>query len=223
MDWLITIVIVSLIIYGVSKRKKTENKENEFETELSPTGKKENHSFLTAGIIVVIVILIVVGYYIHETRMPPTNYMRTENSAVSEGKILKSEQWSEYSESDEFESVEFAKLKNFPARYNGKRIQMFGVSLGTEKGMAFGENTYTIRVFNPNQFSAFSDDPYKDGSLVFTISESLFEKVLDSIGERYSMACNLYTSEIYEWKNKDAFGYYKTNYVARIIGVECLE
>lgn len=223
MDWLITIIIVSLIIYGISKRKKTENKENEFETELSPTGKKENHSFLTAGIIVVVIVLCVVGYYMYKARFMPANYIYSEYNAVSESKLLKSEQWYEYAESDKFETVDFAKLKNFPARYNGKRIKLLEISLWTKKGKSFGENIYTIRVFNPKQFSAFSDDPYEDGSLVFTISESLFEKVLDNIGEKHSGNFNLYTSEIYEWKNKDAFGYYKTNYVARIIGVECLE
>lgn len=96
MDWLITIVIVSLIIYGVSKRKKTENKENEFETELSPTGKKEKHSFLTAGIIVVVIVLCVVGYFTHRVRLIPANYTRSEYTPITERKILRTEQWYEY-------------------------------------------------------------------------------------------------------------------------------
>lgn len=122
---------------------------------------------------------------------------------------------------EEIQTVEFTRLKNFPSRYEGKKIKLLDTAISSRIGKKFNDS-YTIRVSSVNQSSSFSDEPYEDGSLFFIISESLLEKLMDRVAAGYVGYFNVYTDTIYTYTEKKPYMDDKTFYVAKIISLECL-
>jgi len=126
------------------------------------------------------------------------------------------------SNTDEIETVEFTRLKNFPSRYEGKKIKLLDTAISSKVGKKFNGD-YRIEVSTLNQSSYFLDEPYEDGKLFFVISESLLEKLMDKVAAGYVGYFNVYTDKIYPYiEGKSYWDDKKTFYVAKIVSLECL-
>lgn len=122
---------------------------------------------------------------------------------------------------DEIETVEFTRLKNFPSRYNGKKIKLLDTAISSKIGKKFNGD-YRITVNSVNQSSYFYEEPYEDGSLFFVISEELVEKLMDRVAAGYVGYFNVYTDTIYSYTDSQPYLADKTYYVAKIVSLECL-
>lgn len=122
--------------------------------------------------------------------------------------------------SEEIETVEFARLKNFPSRYDGKKIKLNDTAISSQRGKIFKDGYYRMSVSSINQSAYFLDNPYEDGSLFFIISESMLEKLMDIVEAGYVGYFNVYTDTIYKYVKHEQYSDGKTYYVAKIIGLE---
>lgn len=123
----------------------------------------------------------------------------------------------------EYETVEYSRLRNFPARYKGKKIKLKYIRLsptGIEREKKMNGNYYPIWVSGIYASDPFPGDPYEDGALFFIIGENLLDKLMDNVqgGVGYF---NIYTDKIYEYIKKD-YRTDKIQYIAKIVSLEQL-
>lgn len=139
-------------------------------------------------------------------------YLELAKSEISRIKLNES--------SSKFEIVEFSRIKNFPSRYTGKKIKVPNTAIASSNiGKKFGD-VYRITVSTVNQSSSFYNEPFDSGSLFFTISEALLEKLIDAVPAGYVGYFNVYTDEIYTYTKKEAYTEDRIYYVANIKGLE---
>lgn len=139
-------------------------------------------------------------------------YLELAKSEISRIKINDS--------SSNYETVEFSRIKNFPSRYTGKKIKVPNTAIASSNiGKKFGD-AYRITVSTVNQSSSFYNEPFESGSLFFTISESLLEKLIDAVPAGYVGYFNVYTDEIYTYTKKETYSEDRIYYVANIKGLE---
>ena len=122
---------------------------------------------------------------------------------------------------EDFEEVDFTRLKTFTSKYENKKIKLSNISISLANPLKTADGKYyRISVNTLNQYDSFFNLEGKENSLIFIVSETLLEKLMDEIQAGYVGYYNIYTDTIYHTIDKDSIGLKTDYYFARIIKLE---
>ena len=124
---------------------------------------------------------------------------------------------------EDFEEVDFTRLKTFTSKYENKKIKLSNISISLANPLKTADGKYyRISVNTLNQYDSFFNLEGKENSLIFIVSETLLEKLMDEIPAGYVGYYNIYTDIIYHTTDKDSIGLKTDYYFARIIKLEAI-